>query len=1130
MKNNKLFFIFLLLITVSLSAKESLVLEHSDQFEVQYVGDSYVTYVIGNVHFVTETGDIYCDSAKWLKGQDVQLNGSVVVDDEKYYMKADSVFYDMGKGEYQALGENVELWSYKDSVFAVGNYAFIDESGNYFYMENRPLMYLNYPDTAKMYEIMGDRIDYNALTREAEAYGDVKISSKEFSSHSNCAKMKSDGSLLDLFEKPTIQKGESVISGELITIHLSNNQIEFIDVFDSARAVFKEPVDSVKGYYDESILSGKRIFLYFTNGLLDNILCYGQAYSWYYPSTQGRNDFQENSVSGDTIKFLVQNEELQTIIVRGGSQGQYLSGKNQIVDSNVVQIVDTIDYNSNNIEYALNDSLITLKEKAHVKSGVVALDAYFIEFDTKRNLIEAFSADVEADTVVNPYYLSNQIQPNIIPVILKDGNEEILGNYLLYSIDTEKGRIIQTKTDYTEGLYYGKKLYREQKDIYYVQEGRYTTCDADEPHYHFKSNNMKMIEGKRLIAKPVIFYIESIPILILPYYVFPLEKGRHSGLLPFSFGKFERGERYVKNVGYYWAASEYYDVKGAFDYYEESRRINFYGRVNFNKRYVLSGYLDGNYSRTTRYDYGTAQEVKEPRWTVSGAYRQTFSPNFNINATGSFQSDSRYQADFTQNLAERLNRSVRSQLSFSKRFSKTVALSGSVSHTVNLDTETRADLLPSLTLSLPSLYPFGAGKRNSEGKLKQKFYNSIYVRYQPTLQHFSNRSLSYANLVVDTTFTVDSLTSDTTMTIDSTGVYRTRKRYAVMTHSPSLKLPQLKLGNVLNIIPSVGYKETWVKVFETDQSIYADIDASKIYRSYSYSANVSANTKLYGTIYPKIFGLLGLRHVLTPSASFSYTPEINNKNPEVKAYTGVGSSSTKRRNLSFSLRQLFQAKVRNGEQEKVLDLISINSSFGYNLEEDSRPISNLNTTFNSSALPIISSFSGSMSHTFYNVTDSSEQFWSPQLLSFTMRASFRLAGNKFFFDDDYKIPQGKQTKSELTSQNQVGSNWSFTADYNYQESGVKESWKKSSFVTFNLNFKLTPSTAIRYSQRYDIFRKLTINNSVNITRKLHCWTGSLYWVPIGTNRGFGFKLFVTQLPEIKLDNNYGTFTTQTFNR
>ena len=1126
MKSKFLIFLFLISFYCTIDAKEALVLDHSDNFEVQHIDNYYVTYVTGNVHFKTETGDIYCDSARWIRGEAVRLNGNVIVDESKYHILADSVFYNMTTEEYLVLGQKVELWSYVDSVFAVGTHAFFDKNGESFYMEDRPLMYLNYPDTSSMFEILADKIDYNLSNNEAEAFGDVIITSDIFSSHSNCAKIDSTGNVLDLFDKPSIKKGESTVSGELITLYMYENKIDYIDVIDSARAEFKEPTDTTNSFFDESILSGNRIIMHFEYGLMDNIICYGQAYSWYYPYSSIRNEFYENSVSGDTIKFFIENDELQTIDVIGGAQGQYLSGKNKLVDSVVVQVVDTIDYKSHFIEYALTDSLITLKEKANVKSGQVALDAHFIEFDTDKNIIEAFSADIEADTVINPYYLSRKIQPNVIPVILKDGDEEIFGDYLLYSIATEKGRIIQTKTDFTQGIYYGSKLYREQKEIYYVHDGRYTTCDAQEPHYHFKSSNMKMIEGKRLIAKPVVFFIETIPVLALPYYIFPLEKGRHSGLLPFSFGQFEKGDRYVSNVGYYWATSEYMDIKSSFDYYEQRHSIKYNSKVTFNKRYVLNGFLEGNYVRTTNYDRLIGDEVKSVNWTLNGSYNHTFSPDFNLSATGRYVNDKNYASLYSQNIDERQDRSLRSTLAISKKFGKSVRLSGNLEHVVNLDDDSRRDVLPSLSLYLPTLYPFGSASRNSEGELKSKFYNDIYITYGPSLAHYSNKSVLDQ---IDTTSVLDTNMVDTLFSIDTTS-YSTRKRYAVIRHSPTLHLPSLKLGYFLNLSPSVGYSETWVKIYETDQSIDAGIDASKLYRSYSYSANLSANTTLYGTISPKLFGLQAIRHVITPSASFSYSPEIHN-DELIRQYSGVGSSSSRRRQLSFTVGNLFQAKIKKGEEEKALDIVKFTSSFTYDLEVDDRPLSNMTTRFNSSALPIFNSFSGSMTHTFYNLTDSTEQLFSPQLLSFSLTAGFNISGDKFFFDDDYEIPKGKDTKEEINGENITSSRWSLSGTYNYSETGIGSSnWRKSSFVTLNLNFNLTPSTAVSYSQRYDIAGKFTINNSVQINRKIHCWTGSLHWVPNGTNAGFGFTLYVTKQPEIKLDNNYSSFSSTTFNR
>jgi len=174
--------------------------------------------------------------------------------------------------------------------------------------------------------------------------------------------------------------------------------------------------------------------------------------------------------------------------------------------------------------------------------------------------------------------------------------------------------------------------------------------------------------------------------------------------------------------------------------------------------------------------------------------------------------------------------------------------------------------------------------------------------------------------------------------------------------------------------------------------------------------------------------------------------------------------------------------------------------------------------------------SGNLLHTFYDPETDELDFWGPTLLSFNVNASFRLAGQNFIFDDPRPAFHGADSVQQLPSLQPRPSpgpggrkGWNLSVTYNYSESGLKTSWRKSSFINLNLSFLLTPTTTITYSQRYDITRDLTISNSVNIVRKIHCWSGSLYWVPIGSNRGFGFKLFVTDLPEIKVDSNHDSF-------
>ena len=381
-------------------------------------------------------------------------------------------------------GQRVELWSYEDSLYAVGNHAFFDDASDFFYMEDRPTLYVNYPDTTSMVEVVADFIEYKGDVRLAEAMGDVKISSKEFDAAGGCAVMNLETNDLDLYNDPRATSGKSEISGELILISFQEGVINQIDVIDSARGEFRQPIDSAETDFDRSIMSGQRLRFDFYEGLLHKIICYGQAYSWYYPSSRGGREIHENTVSGDTIKLAVLDEGISSVTVVGGAVGTYTSEKLPEEDDTAgVSRVDTVDYNSRYLRYDLLDSLITLDKSATVTSGTVSLVAHHVLFDTRDRIIEAFSASIEseADTVDTLPTMSDDLQPDDIPVVLRDKSDEIFGDYLEYSIDTEKGRIVQSKSEYDEGLYYGDRLFREQKDIFYVDEGRYSTCDAMDP-------------------------------------------------------------------------------------------------------------------------------------------------------------------------------------------------------------------------------------------------------------------------------------------------------------------------------------------------------------------------------------------------------------------------------------------------------------------------------------------------------------------------------------------------------------------------------------------------------------------------------------------------------------------------
>src|SRR5690242_12542369 len=129
--------------------------------------------------------------------------------------------------------------------------------------------------------------------------------------------------------------------------------------------------------------------------------------------------------------------------------------------------------------------------------------------------------------------------------------------------------------------------------------GAYSTCDLPSPHYHFSARWMKIYLKDKLVAKPVVFYIKHVPILALPFWVFPIKPGRHSGFLfpQFQLGFSNRAGEFLRNAGYYWAPNDYTDFTASGDYYQAEPSWVMRGEANYKLLYRLDGNLQGSYAK-----------------------------------------------------------------------------------------------------------------------------------------------------------------------------------------------------------------------------------------------------------------------------------------------------------------------------------------------------------------------------------------------------------------------------------------------------------------------------------------------------------------------------------------------------
>ena len=56
----------------------------------------------------------------------------------------------------------------------------------------------------------------------------------------------------------------------------------------------------------------------------------------------------------------------------------------------------------------------------------------------------------------------------------------------------------------------------------YTSRGRYTTCDAETPHFSIKAKKIKTIPNKKIITGPAILEFDGVPTpLAIPFGFFP---------------------------------------------------------------------------------------------------------------------------------------------------------------------------------------------------------------------------------------------------------------------------------------------------------------------------------------------------------------------------------------------------------------------------------------------------------------------------------------------------------------------------------------------------------------------------------------------------------------------------------
>lgn len=796
-------------------------------------------------------------------------------------------------------------------------------------------------------------------------------------------------------------------------------------------------------------------------------------------------------------------------------------------------------------------NVIHLYKGAKVKYEGFELAADYIRLDRNNNVL--FASGVKDD---NGKYIGR-------PVVLFPNDSPKAVDSLRYNYVTQEGKTFGIMTEVDGAFIQAQVLRKNLYDELSIYKGLYSTCNLPEPHTHFGIHISKgLITDKRIIAGPSYLVFENIPVkfLALPFAFFPKTDKGTSGLLFPSFGDDVNRGFALRDLGWYFNFSDYWDseVRGTF-YSKGSWEANV--RTNYLRNYKYNGGFTLRYASTKvgvegADNYGSNKDFNVT-WTHT--QRQEANPGTSFSASVNFGTASYFQntgAGSTYNYDQLIRNNMSSSISYGKVFADgKVNFTSSVSHRQDMASGNVNLNLPTFSLNVATFNPFERKERVGE----QKWYERITVGY--------------------------SLQGTNTLSTGDSTLFRkeTLKKFTNgFQHSIPVSL-SLNAFKHFQFNTSMNYTERWYlqtirKGLENELNGYQDMTDTiqGFRRAYDYSFSTGLSTKIYG-MYPKMGKIEAIRHIVTPSINFNYRPDFSdprygfyrdylNQNGVMTQYSifqnGVygGPGAGKSAGIGFSIDNNIEAKVRTDNDstgkgfKKIPILQGLSFSGNYNFAADSlklSPISfsgrtslfnqKINLNFNGTFDPYQLDYAGRRVNRFTMEDGKLARLTNFGLAfdySFNPDASKSRNGNI----DSLKNSMPNMTPEQAQALARVSSDpnafvdfnipWNLAGSFNFQyftrfdQDTRKEKGDYSAGLIFHGDFNVTPKWKVQFNSGYDIKQKTVATTRFSIYRDLHCWDMSFGWVPFGQYQSYNvtIRAKASILQDLKLLKNNSHYT------
>lgn len=768
------------------------------------------------------------------------------------------------------------------------------------------------------------------------------------------------------------------------------------------------------------------------------------------------------------------------------------------------------------------------------------LEADYIEFDMLMNI--AYARGTKDSTGKN---ILDSSGLQIGRPVFTEGSKTFDAREITYNFKTKKGKIDDVVTQEGEAYIHARESKKDTGNIYYIKNGKYTTCNLEHPHFYLNLSKIKIIQNDKIVCGPGYLVLEDvITPLGIPFGVFPNKIGRKSGILIPSYGESDLGF-FLKDGGYYFGISDYFDASLRGDFYSKGS----YGvreNTNYAKRYKFNGSVGFKFSQIQISEKEFPDYKKTKDFRISWQHRQD--PRSNPTSQFSASVDagtSTYQKYNSYNPNDYLSNTMSSNIAWSKTWSQ-YNLGVNMYHNQSTLLKTVDITLPEISFSRSTWHPF---QRNVVTG-KPKFYEKLGVGFA---YNAKNQVSTYDSLLF-TPNTINRIKNGMQLSIPIS----TSLNFGPFVMSPSFNFR------------SVGYFQSYQRKYvqrkssaKVDSMVVDTINGFKY--GADYSTGVSVSTKLFGMYLFKIGPVKAIRHVLTPSISYNYRPDFGEYNygyfykltdptNRVTTLYSVFENSMlygspqpgESQSINFSLNNNLEMKIHPSKKDSsntdrkisIFDNFSI--STGYNFVAQHFKYSNISMSGNTRLFKKIDiTINGIINPYAFRYDYTAKRYLDRDTLLYNLTGKVgRLTNASLSFNTSLRSLVKKDEKTTMVQPslhnrnpdevNYILSHPTYYVDFNmpwnlvlaytisYESPFLRDTITQT--ISFSGDVNITKKWKIGFRSGFDFAKKDVTLTSFDIYRDLHCWELRLNWIPFGFRRSYMLTVAVkaSVLQDLKL--------------